>query len=192
MDVTSWTTGQGWGCGYRTLQSILSWAMHQQLMTVASKKGDNLNQSGVPSVPAIQEALVAMGDKPRTFIGSREWIGSFEVCLCLDYFHQVPCKILHVKSGAELDHYVDQIIKHFQTFGAPVMMGGDGDNSSKGILGVCEEPAALLVMDPHYYGNRPVSRLSLQEDGWIKWWTLDKFMEGSFYNLCFPQLEAPT
>lgn len=39
----------------------------------------NLEQS-VPSLRAIQEVLAALEDKDRSFVGSREWIGSFEVC----------------------------------------------------------------------------------------------------------------
>ena len=43
----------------------------------------------VPSILKIQEALVKMGDKPGKFAGSRQWIGSYEVCLCLDFFYNV-------------------------------------------------------------------------------------------------------
>jgi len=35
----------------------------------------------VPNINKIQETLVEVEDKDRTFIGSREWIGSFEVSL---------------------------------------------------------------------------------------------------------------
>lgn len=35
----------------------------------------------VPSINKIQETLVEVEDKDKTFIGSREWIGSFEVSL---------------------------------------------------------------------------------------------------------------
>jgi len=73
---------QGWGCGYRTLQSLCSWA-HQELSTVGKDAQD------VPSIPEIQVALVEMQDKPECFKNSKQWIGSFEVCLCLDYFYDV-------------------------------------------------------------------------------------------------------
>ena len=37
----------------------------------------------VPSIPHIQKILVEdLKDKPKTFIGSREWIGTFEVASC--------------------------------------------------------------------------------------------------------------
>lgn len=36
-------------------------------------------QCPVPSIREIQAALVDMQDKPRSFLNSRQWIGSFEV-----------------------------------------------------------------------------------------------------------------
>ena len=37
----------------------------------------------VPSIPHIQKILVEdLKDKPKTFIGSRDWIGTFEVASC--------------------------------------------------------------------------------------------------------------
>ena len=34
----------------------------------------------VPSIPHIQKTLVEdLKDKPKTFLGSRDWIGTFEV-----------------------------------------------------------------------------------------------------------------
>lgn len=52
--------------------------------------------SNVPSLLTIQETLVAIGDKPASFVNSREWIGSFEICLFLDHCYDVmkaviPC-----------------------------------------------------------------------------------------------------
>jgi len=38
----------------------------------------------VPGLGEIQKILVDIGDKPISFIGSREWIGSVEACLCMD------------------------------------------------------------------------------------------------------------
>ena len=69
---------QGWGCGYRSLQTICSW-ISQRMKTDAS----------IPSIPRIQEVLVAMGDKEREFIGSKQWIGSVEVGLVIDKIYDV-------------------------------------------------------------------------------------------------------
>lgn len=63
----SLTPLQGWGCGYRTLQTIAS---HLSLQGKAGQ---------VPTLMKIQETLVEIGDKELSFIKSREWIGSFEV-----------------------------------------------------------------------------------------------------------------
>ena len=71
---------QGWGCGYRTLQSLCSWTI---------ENFDPPSTRDVPSIPEIQEALVNMRDKEERFRGSRDWIGSVEVGLCLDYFFNV-------------------------------------------------------------------------------------------------------
>ena len=50
--------------------------------------------AGVPSLRKIQEILVEVGDKPQYFIGSKEWIGSFEACIVLDHLFGVRDYIL--------------------------------------------------------------------------------------------------
>ncbi|XP_029649289.1 ufm1-specific protease 1 [Octopus sinensis] len=167
----------GWGCGYRTLQSLCSWVTHQK------------SSRAVPSIKEIQEALVEMGDKPASFLGSKQWIGSLEVAMCLDYFYDVPGKILHVTDGYSLSNHLEELDWHFQNFGSPIMMGGDDDNSSKGIFGVSRASQALLVLDPHFYG-KSVTEEKLIKDEWIKWKSLESFKGKSFYNLCLPQLKS--
>ncbi|XP_070385073.1 uncharacterized protein Ufsp1 isoform X6 [Dermacentor albipictus] len=71
----------GWGCGYRTLQTICSWVVYHK-----HKTGERAR--AVPSITEIQAALVTLGDKEAQFNGSRDWIGSTEVFLCLDHFYQ--------------------------------------------------------------------------------------------------------
>ena len=70
---------KGWGCGYRTLQTMCSW--------IQGQRGEGMHK--VPSLGQFQDALVAMEDKPKSFAGSKEWIGSFELCICIDYFYDV-------------------------------------------------------------------------------------------------------
>ena len=48
-----------------------------------------LAHRSVPSLREIQETLVEVGDKPETFVGSREWIGTFEACIVLDHLFGV-------------------------------------------------------------------------------------------------------
>eukprot|EP00064_Thunnus_orientalis_P009786 superscaffoldBa00001267_g9812 len=121
-----------------------------------------------PSLPETQQALVSMGDKPGSFSGSREWIGTFEASLVLDYFYDVPCKLVHIRGGGvELEQVaVEELHQHFQKHGCPVMMGGDRDNSSKGIVGVCtdDKGSHLLIVDPHYYGGQ-LEKEELQRRG---------------------------
>lgn len=46
----------------------------------------NCQRTGlVPSIRAIQETLVELDDKPSSFVGSRQWIGSFEVMFIFMY-----------------------------------------------------------------------------------------------------------
>ena len=68
------------------------------------------------------------------------------------------------------------------------MMGGDRDNSSKGLLGVWtgEGGSYLLVMDPHYYGP-PLGKEEVQRKGWVSWKKISTLDHSSFYNLCLPQ-----
>ncbi|XP_028973463.2 ufm1-specific protease 1-like [Esox lucius] len=177
---------RGWGCGYRTLQTMAWWLCHSWCPPSPKAKC-----RPPPSLPEIQHALVAMGDKPASFAGSREWIGTVEASLILDYYYNVPCKVVHVRGGGiELNRAAEELHEHFQSQGSPVMMGGDRDNSSKGILGVCSRPEGqgsyLLVMDPHYYGP-PLERAALQRLGLVSWKNVGSLDTSSFYNLCLPQ-----
>ncbi|XP_048770649.1 ufm1-specific protease 1-like [Ostrea edulis] len=170
---------RGWGCGYRTLQTMCSW--------IKGQRGESMRE--VPSLTQIQDALVAMNDKPKSFAGSKNWIGSFEICICIDYFYEVPCRLIHVTSGDKLIEYLPDFQKHFREIGSVIMMGGDTDNASKGIVGVSLEKKSLLIVDPHYFGN-VTSLQELCDDGMVSWRPLDSFMDHSFYNFCLPQLKA--
>ncbi|XP_030017487.1 ufm1-specific protease 1 [Sphaeramia orbicularis] len=176
---------RGWGCGYRTIQTMASWL----LLNFSPPKGQH---TPPPSLPEIQHALVTMGDKPGSFSGSREWIGTFEASLVLDYFYDVPCKVVHVRGGgSELEQVaVAELHQHFEKHGSPVMMGGDRDNSSKGIVGVCtgEKGSYLLIVDPHYCG-RQLEKAELQSRGWVAWKRVSSLDQSSFYNLCLPQTQ---
>ncbi|XP_050352263.1 ufm1-specific protease 1 [Nymphalis io] len=171
---------RGWGCGYRTLQTICSWM-----------KLNFNNSVEVPSIKNVQNILVEMQDKPQSFLNSRQWIGSFEVCLVIDKLFDVPSKILHVNKGDNLENIIDNLKNHFEKFGSPIMMGGDVDCSSKGIMGVHVNgvDSSLLVVDPHYVGKEP-SNDFLQNKGWVKWQPIKEFLSMSFYNLCLPQAYA--
>ncbi|XP_074615685.1 ufm1-specific protease 1-like [Acropora palmata] len=175
---------RGWGCGYRTLQTICSWVCH----ALRDKK----QVSKVPSLRQIQQTLVEVGDKPNSFVGSREWIGSFEACLCVDQTFGVCSKIIHVNDGSHIDKDVTVgLLEHFKHIGSPVMIGGDADAAAKTLLGVCESKSGsyFLIADPHFHGH--ADRLLLQSNGWVQWKHLgDVFKRESFYNFCLPQLRS--
>ncbi|XP_046455605.1 ufm1-specific protease 1-like [Daphnia pulex] len=179
----------GWGCGYRTLQTIASYLSLQQ------QPGKKAGQ--VPSLKEIQETLVAIEDKKKSFVGSREWIGSFEVCLVIDKLFDVPCKILHCPSGENaMTDIFPKLEEHFAKSSArPIMMGGDHDASSKGVLGTCcvDNDHWLLVLDPHYYhqrGQHQTSAVKLQKEGYVRWTHTSEFDKQSFYNICLPQFNS--
>ncbi|XP_077493750.1 ufm1-specific protease 1-like isoform X5 [Amblyomma americanum] len=55
---------------------------------VNQRHGKGEEARAVPTIAEVQAALVAMEDKEARFQGSRDWIGSTEVFLCLDHFYQ--------------------------------------------------------------------------------------------------------
>lgn len=146
----------------------------------------------VPSLREIQQTLVDIGDKPSSFIGSREWIGSVEACLYMDETFGVCSKIVHVARGDCAEQEVTLVLlEHFKHFGSPVMIGGDMDASSKTLVGVCRTNRGFhfLIADPHFYGK--ADKTLLQNDGWVKWKHLEEvFKSDSFYNFCLPQLRS--
>ncbi|XP_051018088.1 inactive Ufm1-specific protease 1 [Acomys russatus] len=164
---------RGWGCGYRTLQTLCSWPGGQS--------------SGVPGLTAVQGALEDMGDKPPGFRNSRSWIGCVEASLCLEHFGGPQGRLYHVPRGAGLQGELERLYSHFTEGGGPVMVGGDADAQSKALLGFCEGPGMetyVLVLDPHCWGT-PKDRSELQAAGWVGWRKVNTvFDSSSFYNLC--------
>lgn len=92
FSITSWVfwiTNKGWGCAYRSLQSVLSWFIEQSYVP----------EFQMPTHKEIQQMLISLGDKPKEFLGENnttvlliwftlnkgtsEWIGAFEVNLIL-------------------------------------------------------------------------------------------------------------
>lgn len=55
------------------------------------------------------------GDKERSFVGSREWIGAIELGYVLDSHVGVTCKIVTVASGADMPSKAREIAHHFDT-----------------------------------------------------------------------------
>lgn len=108
----------------------------------------------------------------------------------INQLYDVLSKIIHVSSGKGLIEQVDNIKRHLEQFGSPIMMGGDMDCSSKCIVGlhVGNGSVYLLIVDPHFVGKAK-SAEHLKKDQWVKWQNLNDFIDSSFYNLCLPQLK---
>ena len=108
---------KGWGCAYRSLQTIISWL--QLNGTIALEP--------VPTHKALQMVLRDMGIKPSsgapTYVGSKEWIGSQEVGWILNQLHGVESKMVVLSSVSELMSKGQLIQHHFRTQGTPIMMG---------------------------------------------------------------------
>ena len=166
----------GWGCAYRSLQTICSWFKLQ-----------GYTDRSVPNHKEIQEALVKVGDKPTNFVGSRQWIGSFEVGICLEEIIKVQSKIMHVPSGAEMAFKGRDLIEHFRSQGTPVMIGGGV--LAHTILGIHFNESTgdirFLILDPHYTGGEDLK--TVQEKGWCGWKGPNFWDQTAHYNMCLPQ-----
>lgn len=76
---------RGWGCGYRTLQSICSWIVNIK---------QEYSSSDIPSITKIQETLVELEDKPSSFIKSIQWIGTCEATMVLSQLYDVNYSLI--------------------------------------------------------------------------------------------------
>ncbi|KAJ4961545.1 hypothetical protein NE237_021455 [Protea cynaroides] len=148
----------GWGCAYRSLQTIVSWFKLQHYISIE-----------VPLHREIQHALVEIGDKEPSFVGSREWIGAIELSFVLDKLLGVSCKVMNVRSGSELPEKCRELALHFETQGTPVMIGGGV--LAYTLLGVdynvTSGDCAFLILDPHYMGNDELKKIV--NGGWCGW-----------------------
>lgn len=94
----------GWGCAYRSLQTICSWL---RMQGVTSEKAGI--SEGVPSHSAMQQALFQLHDKPKEFIGSKQWIGSVELSMILNYWYGIDCRLLNVASGSDVPQKLKEL-----------------------------------------------------------------------------------
>ncbi|XVF11628.1 hypothetical protein REPUB_Repub08aG0043600 [Reevesia pubescens] len=172
----------GWGCAYRSLQTIVSWFRLQHYSSI-----------DVPSHREIQQSLVDIDDKDPSFIGSREWIGAIELSFVLDKLLGVSCKVINVRSGSELPEKCRELALHFENQGTPIMIGGGV--LAYTLLGVDYNEAtgesAFLILDPHYTGIDDHKKII--NGGWCGWKkSVDSkgksfFLQDKFYNLLLPQ-----
>ncbi|XP_040891207.1 ufm1-specific protease 2 [Toxotes jaculatrix] len=166
----------GWGCAYRSLQTICSWFQQQGYV-----------ERSVPTHKDIQQALVNVGDKQASFVGSRQWIGSIEVQAVLNHLLGVTSKIMFVSQGSELPSKGRELANHFLTEGTPVMIGGGV--LAHTILGVAWSETTgqirYLILDPHYTGAEDLQAIT--DKGWCGWKGPEFWDQTAYYNLCLPQ-----
>uniref|UniRef100_A0A3Q3GAK8 Ufm1-specific protease 2 n=1 Tax=Labrus bergylta TaxID=56723 RepID=A0A3Q3GAK8_9LABR len=148
----------GWGCAYRSLQTICSWFKQQ-----------GYAEGPVPTHREIQQALLDVGDKQASFVGSRQWIGSIEVQVVLNQLLGVTSKIMFVSQGSDLGSKGRELANHFLTEGTPIMIGGGV--LAHTILGVAWTEDLQVITDK----------------GWCGWKGADFWDQTAYYNLCLPQ-----
>lgn len=166
----------GWGCAYRSLQTIFSWYRLQ-----------GYTENAVPTHKDIQKCLVEIKDKPTSFINSKQWIGSTEVGFVLEKLLGVTINVLRASSGEEMSSLVPDLALHFETQGTPVMIGGGV--LAHTILGVSSDGTSgdvrFLILDPHYTGPEHLN--TIVNKGWCGWKTKEFWKKDAFYNMCLPQ-----
>lgn len=166
----------GWGCAYRSLQTICSWFQQQ-----------GYTEHSVPTHKEIQQALVDVGDKQSSFVGSRQWIGSIEVQAVLNQLLNITSKIVFVSQGSELTSKGRELANHFLTEGTPIMIGGGV--LAHTILGVAWSETTgqirYLILDPHYTGGEDLQIIA--DKGWCGWKGPEFWDQTAYYNLCLPQ-----
>ncbi|KAH8865251.1 Ufm1-specific protease 2 [Schistosoma japonicum] len=173
---------RNWGCAYRSLQTLISWLMWQGEITPGP----------LPSLRDIQASIVRFGDKPKSFIGSCQWIGSLEVSYCLLELYNIQCRLLHIPQGHQMSQLAaSALTKHFTSGGGPVMVGGG--QLAHTIIGIqlCESTLnntesssyRYLILDPHYTG--PLGNIKIiTEKGWCGWKLQSFWKSNVHYNLC--------
>ncbi|KAG2385773.1 hypothetical protein C9374_002922 [Naegleria lovaniensis] len=176
---------EGWGCAYRSLQTLISHAQYHAGAVVVN----------LPTHQEIQKCLVDCGDKQTSFLGSRQWIGAFENTIVLEKWCGVQSKVLYVNRGDEMNAHARAIANHFDVNGSPIMIGGGV--LAYTMLGIefdeMTGECSYLILDPHFTGsiNDPEYLEDIISGGWCAWKTREQvFKDSVFYNLCMPQLSS--
>lgn len=129
----------GWGCAYRSFQTIWSWFRRQHYVATPA-----------PDHREIQRALVAASQRPPSFLGSREWIGALELGSLVEGVllggREGSYRVINVASGVDIPSKAREIAAHFDThvsqcledecLGLPVLLGA---NCLGWAAGLCSE-----------------------------------------------------
>ncbi|GAU98369.1 hypothetical protein RvY_09524 [Ramazzottius varieornatus] len=165
----------GWGCAYRSLQTLFSWFKLQ-----------GFTKAPVPHHEQIQRLLVEIKDREKSLIGSKQWIGAMEISRTLEQLLGIQCRIVYVQAGRDLGTAFAALKSHFETEGTPVMIGGGVYAHTIGGVAVNRTTGEVkaLVVDPHYVGEDNVD-LVFKKNG-VAWRTPEFWDQNAFFNLCCP------
>ena len=175
----------GWGCAYRTAQTIVSAIMLCALPSFSSSSASaSASPPFLPSISAMQSMLRITNPKG--------WIGAVEVAAVLEQHAHTQCRILHLPDGADAAErsFNSQLASYFDSEGGIAMIGGGV--LAYGLAGLASEEdeagrveCSYLIVDPHYTGEDDLQ--AVLRGGWVGWRRrADVFLPGQFYNLCLP------
>eukprot|EP00048_Salpingoeca_helianthica_P016480 m.232524 g.232524 ORF g.232524 m.232524 type:complete len:540 (-) comp18762_c0_seq1:26-1645(-) len=170
----------GWGCAYRSLQTICSWYILQ-----------GYSARTVPSIREVQRLLVDLDLCPAAFYGSSKWIGSTELCWVLQNWFKddfdIDHKFILNVPGSEMAGQARELEYHFKRHGTPVMIAGNARAHT--ILGVDYDSnlgkLKFLVLDPHYVGPEDIKMV--HDKKWCAWHEPSFWKASSNYNMLLPQ-----
>ena len=176
----------GWGCAYRTLQSIISWFRSNYQIF-----------DHVHSIEEIQDMIRKADYAHATLsIGSKVWIGSVEIATVLSNLSQnhIACRILHARTLPELETYLLTVVKeHLVNVGIPFMVGAGSYSFT--LAGIDVETKSVLIVDPHFEDpSRNADANKAVAKGFIGWKRIAQFFDfkkvsGNFINICLPYIE---
>uniref|UniRef100_A0A6G3MFN4 Ufm1-specific protease (Trinotate prediction) n=1 Tax=Henneguya salminicola TaxID=69463 RepID=A0A6G3MFN4_HENSL len=170
---------EGWGCAYRSFQTIFSWFVLNGFSSILS----------IPTINEIQQCLVDIGDKPSSIVNSSNWIGSIEIGMVLEKLLGLKYRIIQIYPGQSISEYIRHIMIHFKQNVSPIMIGGN--NLAHTILGVAFDSntgkCKFLVADPHYFGEDDLEIIISK--GWVSWKNENFWKRDQSYNIILPCIE---
>lgn len=94
---------QGWGCAYRSLETLLSWFRLQQKLKLLT----------VPTVQEIQNIIDLIDcTSDQKLSNSNTWIGATEVSWVVKKLTGFDCRILHIKDGKDIVEQAEMFRDH--------------------------------------------------------------------------------
>ena len=176
----------GWGCAYRSTQTILSWFMN------------NFNLvKRIPTVEDMQQVLRQVDyAHSQVAIGTRQWIGCVESGMIMSHISngKIIYRLLHASSLDVLEALLlTEVLNHFIHFGCPVMVGAG--HFAYTIAGVSAKTQSVLVLDPHYSsGGGGTTVNNFIDRGFVGWKSIRnmfKFekIKAEFVNVCIPYIQ---